>query len=145
MSHAVWCRADRDAQGPAGVRLIRALGLSASHRRRKMTDKMLPGRATDAASLYLLIATCLHWEIWKSMIGRHSTVVDNMASSLQSGKQTDPRLSSKRERSAMSRSDDKVVEIDTLRAFTIPKMKKAKHGLSHCIFFLSWLENPVSK
>jgi len=32
----------------------------------------------------------------------------------------------------MSRGDDKVVEIDTLRAFTIPKMKKAKHGVMHC-------------
>jgi len=32
----------------------------------------------------------------------------------------------------MSRTDDKVVEIDTLRAFTIPKMKKAKHGVLHC-------------
>ena len=68
-----------------------------------------------------------------------STVLDNMASPLQSGRQSDPRVSSKRQRSAMSRSDDKVVEIDTLRAFTIPKMKKAKHGLLHCcnVIFLT--------
>jgi len=61
-----------------------------------------------------------------------STVLDNMASSLPRGKQSDPRLSSKRQQSGMSRGDDKVVEIDTLRAFTIPKMKKAKHGLLRC-------------
>ena len=58
-----------------------------------------------------------------------STVVDNMASSLPSGKQSDPRMLSKQERSVMFRGEDKIVEIDTLRAFTIPKMKKAKHGL----------------
>jgi len=40
-------------------------------------------------------------------------------------------MSNKRQRSAMSKGDDKVVEIDTLRAFTIPKMKKAKHGPLH--------------
>ena len=56
----------------------------------------------------------------------------NMASSLKSVEESDARVPNKRQRSAMSRGDDKVVEIDTLRAFTIPKMKKAKHGAMHC-------------
>ena len=60
--------------------------------------------------------------------------VDNMASSLRSVEESDSRVSNKRQRAAMSRGDDKVVEIDTLRAFTIPKMKKAKHGTVHCFF-----------
>jgi len=54
--------------------------------------------------------------------------IDNMASS-DSGERNNPRVSNKRQRLAMSKGDDKVVEIDTLRAFTIPKMKKTKHGL----------------
>ena len=54
--------------------------------------------------------------------------------SLKIVEESDSRVSNKRQRSAMSRGDDKVVEIDTLRAFTIPKMKKAKHGAMHCFF-----------
>jgi len=65
-----------------------------------------------------------------------------MASSSRAVDRNDPRLSSKRNRSAMSRGDDKVVEIDTLRAFTIPKMKKAKHGALH--FFSPVVYTPCS-
>ena len=69
--------------------------------------------------------------------------VDNMASPWSKGEPSDSRITSKRNRSAMSRGDEKVVEIDTLRAFTIPKMKKAKHGVLQLadLTVPSW-ENP---
>jgi len=70
--------------------------------------------------------------------------LNNMASPWKSDEISDPRVANKRHRSAMSRGDDKVVEIDTLRAFTIPKMKKAKHGALHCFSGkLRLLKTPV--
>jgi len=76
------------------------------------------------------------------VIGPYSIALDNMASSSRSGNGNDSNVSNKRQRSSMSRTDDKVVEIDTLRAFTIPKMKKTKHGVLRCFSgkLLTWLQ-----
>jgi len=93
--------------------------------------------ASDVVVTYWQLFVYIGWSGAPRLVDSYVNMASFSSDGSRNVANSDPRLSHKRHNSSMSKLDEKVVEIDTLRAFTIPKMKKAKHGLLRRILWSS--------